>query len=83
MSLGKGYKFQNKAVVYISFKKHFCPHCNAHISVKEMNKHEGVYIEETSETVEQDKKANVRGKIIFFAIGFVVLIIIYLIKNLL
>ncbi len=132
MNLGKGYKYQNKDVVYITFKKHFCPHCNAalktskvkkkvnrnspegknfdwnfgspghkvsvdeatfvwkefvcpncnaHFSVKEMQKHEGVYIEETSETVEQDRKANTRGKIIFFAIGFVVLIIVYLIEN--
>ncbi len=132
MRFGKGYKYQNRDVVYISLKKHFCPHCNttlkttkvkkkvkrdlpegekfdwnfgssghkvsvdeaifawkefvcpncqAHFTVEEMQKHEGVYAEGTSETVEKNRKAKVRDTVIFFAIGLAIAVIILLIKN--
>ncbi len=31
MSRGYGVKYQNKDVVYVSFKKHYCPHCKTKV----------------------------------------------------
>ncbi len=31
MSRGYGVKYQNKDFVYVSLKKHYCPHCNTRV----------------------------------------------------